>query len=187
MENSGGIQASLAGRYASALFGLARDQQKIDAVGRSLATLSQALLDSKEFAELIASPLVSRDEAGKALGALGATLALDGRGIHVAYQAQQKGTAHAVQMAADVLAGFEGAVLILYGDTPFVTEATLKRMLERLGAADAPGVVVLGSSPDDPLQYGRIVLGKGDRIAIYMPICPEATTVRARSTAGALR
>ncbi|HET9398927.1 MAG TPA: F0F1 ATP synthase subunit delta, partial [Sphingomicrobium sp.] len=36
MENSGGIQASLAGRYASALFGLARDEKQIDAVTRSL-------------------------------------------------------------------------------------------------------------------------------------------------------
>lgn len=77
METSGGIRASLAGRYASALFDLARDQRQIDAVGRSLDTLSQALLDSKEFAELVASPLVSRDEAGKALGALAGTLGLD--------------------------------------------------------------------------------------------------------------
>ncbi len=77
METSGGIRASLAGRYASALFDLARDERQIDAVGRSLDTLSQALLDSKEFAELIASPLVSRDAAGQALGALGGALTLD--------------------------------------------------------------------------------------------------------------
>lgn len=77
METSGGIRASLAGRYASALFDLARDERQIDAVGRSLDTLSQALLDSKEFSELVASPLVSRNDAGLALGALGPTLALD--------------------------------------------------------------------------------------------------------------
>ena len=77
METSGGIRASLAGRYASALFDLARDQRQIDAVGRSLDGLNQALLDSKEFAELIASPLVSREEAGKAFAALAPELALD--------------------------------------------------------------------------------------------------------------
>ena len=70
METSGGIRASLAGRYASALFDLARDERQIDAVGRSLDALSQALVDSKDFAELVASPLVSRDEAGKAFAAL---------------------------------------------------------------------------------------------------------------------
>ena len=65
VETSGGIRASLAGRYASALFDLARDQRRIEAVGKSLDALGQALLDSKDFAELVESPLVSRDEAGK--------------------------------------------------------------------------------------------------------------------------
>ena len=77
METSGGIRASLAGRYASALFDLALSERQIDAVSRSLDTLAQALLDSKEFAELVASPLVSRDQAGLALGALGPALGLD--------------------------------------------------------------------------------------------------------------
>ena len=77
METSGGIRASLAGRYASALFDLARDQRQIETVSTSLDTLSQALLDSREFAELAGSPLVSRSEAGEAFGALGPTLGLD--------------------------------------------------------------------------------------------------------------
>ena len=77
METSGGIRASLAGRYASALFDLARDQRQIESVGNSLEALSQALLDSKDFAELIESPLVSREEAGKAFAALAPDLALD--------------------------------------------------------------------------------------------------------------
>ncbi|HEX6661868.1 MAG TPA: ATP synthase F1 subunit delta, partial [Sphingomicrobium sp.] len=77
METSGGIRASLAGRYASALFDLAREERQIDAVGRSLDMLNQALLDSKDFAELIESPLVSRDEAGKAFSALAPQLGID--------------------------------------------------------------------------------------------------------------
>jgi F-type H+-transporting ATPase subunit delta len=77
VETSGGIRASLAGRYASALFDLARDQRQIESVGKSLDALGQALLDSKEFAELIASPLVSREEAAKAFAALAPKLNLD--------------------------------------------------------------------------------------------------------------
>jgi F-type H+-transporting ATPase subunit delta len=77
VEISGGIRASLAGRYGSALFDLARDERQIDAVGRSLDMLNQALLDSKDFAELIESPLVSRDEAGKAFAALAPELGID--------------------------------------------------------------------------------------------------------------
>jgi F-type H+-transporting ATPase subunit delta len=77
VETSGGIQASLAGRYASALFDLAREQRQIDAVGRSLDALGSALVDSKDFGELVESPLVSRDEAGKAFAALAPQLGLD--------------------------------------------------------------------------------------------------------------
>jgi F-type H+-transporting ATPase subunit delta len=77
VETSGGIRASLAGRYASALFDLARDQRQIESVGNSLDALGQALLDSKDFAELVSSPLVSRDEAGKAFAAIAPQLKLD--------------------------------------------------------------------------------------------------------------
>lgn len=91
--------------------------------------------------------------------------ALKGRDVSIAHQAEQKGTAHAVQQAKDALVGYEGAVLILYGDTPFVEPETLKRMLDRLDGGGGPGVVVLASTPDDPLKYGRIILGEGDHIA----------------------
>ncbi len=77
VETSGGMQASLAGRYASALFDLARDEKQIDAVGRSLEALNQALADSREFDELVISPLVSREDAGKAFAAVAGQLALD--------------------------------------------------------------------------------------------------------------
>jgi F-type H+-transporting ATPase subunit delta len=77
VETSGGIRASLAGRYASALFDLARDERQIDSVGRSLDALSQALLDSKDFAGLIASPVVDRDQAGATFAALAPGLGLD--------------------------------------------------------------------------------------------------------------
>jgi len=91
--------------------------------------------------------------------------ALSGRDVLVVHQAQQLGTAHAVQQAESALAGYEGPVLILYGDTPFVEAETLRRMLDRLDRESGPGVVVLASCPPDPLKYGRIVLGQGDRIA----------------------
>ena len=77
METSGGIQASLAGRYASALFGLARDEKQIDAVSRSLEMLNQALADSRELSQLATSPLVGREDAGKAFAAVAAQLSLD--------------------------------------------------------------------------------------------------------------
>lgn len=91
--------------------------------------------------------------------------ALKDRDAATALQAEQKGTGHAVQQAAQALAGYDGPVVILYGDTPFVQAETLRRMLDRLNGQDGPGIVVLASTPTDPLKYGRIVLGEGDRIA----------------------
>jgi F-type H+-transporting ATPase subunit delta len=77
VETSGGIRASLAGRYASALFDLAREQRQIETVSRSLDSLNQALVDSKDFSELVASPLVSRDQAGRTFAAVAPDLGLD--------------------------------------------------------------------------------------------------------------
>jgi len=92
-------------------------------------------------------------------------VAMNGRGVKVAHQAEQKGTAHAVQQAEQVISGFDGNILILYGDTPFVAAETLTEMMQRLDGPDAPAIVVLVSSPDDPKAYGRVILGEGDTIA----------------------
>jgi F-type H+-transporting ATPase subunit delta len=77
VDISGGIQASLAGRYAIALFELANEQKKLESVGANLAEIGQALADSGEFAELITSPLVGRDEAARAVAAVAEAMKLD--------------------------------------------------------------------------------------------------------------
>ena len=77
MENSGGIQASLAGRYATALFELARDERQLEAVGASLAALKEGLRQSDSLRELTTSPLVGREDALKAVKAVSAAMGLD--------------------------------------------------------------------------------------------------------------
>jgi bifunctional UDP-N-acetylglucosamine pyrophosphorylase/glucosamine-1-phosphate N-acetyltransferase len=91
--------------------------------------------------------------------------AIAGRDVAIAVQAEQKGTGHAVQQAASALEGYDGPVLVLYGDTPFVEAETLRRMIDRLDGEGGPGVVVMASYQADPAKYGRIILGEGDRIA----------------------
>ncbi|HWU94071.1 MAG TPA: F0F1 ATP synthase subunit delta [Sphingomonas sp.] len=78
MENSAGIQASLSGRYATALFELARDSKTLAQVEDSLATVARALAESADFKALTASPLVSRGDAAKAVAAVAKSLKLDG-------------------------------------------------------------------------------------------------------------
>jgi len=75
----------------------------------------------------------------------------------IVVQEPQLGTGHAVQQAEQTLAGFDGDVLILYGDTPLVTGETMTRMLDRLRSPDAPAAVVLASRPQEPLAYGRVI------------------------------
>ena len=77
VENSGGIQASLSGRYATALFGLARDEKQIDAVSASLAKLKAALSESDDLRQLTTSPVVSRAQAAQAIAAAAAAMGLD--------------------------------------------------------------------------------------------------------------
>jgi F-type H+-transporting ATPase subunit delta len=77
VENSGGIQASLGGRYATALFELARDANSLDAVEASLRNVRQALDESEEFRRLVASPLVNRTDAKRTIAAIVPALGID--------------------------------------------------------------------------------------------------------------
>ncbi|MBR2174880.1 MAG: bifunctional UDP-N-acetylglucosamine diphosphorylase/glucosamine-1-phosphate N-acetyltransferase GlmU [Sphingopyxis sp.] len=81
----------------------------------------------------------------------------------LAVQDPQLGTGHAVQQGEAALAGFDGDVLILYGDVPFVPAATMQAMIDRLNAPDAPAVVVLAFEPADAQQYGRVIT-EGDYV-----------------------
>ena len=87
----------------------------------------------------------------------------------IALQEQQLGTGHAVQQALPPLAGFAGKVIVLYGDTPFITAETLARLAEH--PAD---VVVLGFEAADPGRYGRLITGANglERIVEFKDATP---------------
>ena len=76
MENSGGIKASLQGRYASALFDLASEQGFVTAVENDLDTLGDAIAQNADLAALIRNPQVSREDAAKAMDAVSGVLGL---------------------------------------------------------------------------------------------------------------
>ncbi|MDO5605539.1 MAG: bifunctional UDP-N-acetylglucosamine diphosphorylase/glucosamine-1-phosphate N-acetyltransferase GlmU [Paracoccus sp. (in: a-proteobacteria)] len=70
----------------------------------------------------------------------------------IAIQTEQLGTGHAVAQAMPLLDGFSGRVIVLYGDTPFISDETLDKM-----AAHEADVVILGFQAADPGRYGRLV------------------------------
>lgn len=76
MDISAGIKASLAGRYASALFDLAAENGKVTAVEKDLETLGTALRDSADLAALTTNPELARDVQGKAMAAVASELKL---------------------------------------------------------------------------------------------------------------
>jgi bifunctional UDP-N-acetylglucosamine pyrophosphorylase/glucosamine-1-phosphate N-acetyltransferase len=88
--------------------------------------------------------------------------ALNGRGIDVARQEPQLGTAHAALMAKDALAGFDGDVLVCFGDCPMLKAPTVARMTAELEAGAK--VAVLGFRPRDTLAYGRIIADAAGRV-----------------------
>jgi bifunctional UDP-N-acetylglucosamine pyrophosphorylase / glucosamine-1-phosphate N-acetyltransferase len=123
--------------------------------GRPMLMHLLASLDALQPAHTVVVVGSGREQLGQALA---------GRNAVLAVQEPQLGTGHAVQQAEAALAGFEGDVLILYGDVPFVRTETMARLVARLHAADAPAAVVLGFRPADPAAYGRVIAGPDGRI-----------------------
>ncbi len=71
----------------------------------------------------------------------------------IVIQPEQLGTGHAVRQALPDLEGFEGRVVVLYGDTPFIRPDTLAAL-----ASNKADLVVLGFEAEDPGRYGRLVV-----------------------------
>jgi len=85
--------------------------------------------------------------------------AVAARNVSVAVQSPQLGTGHAVLQAKDALSDFDGDILVLFGDAPLVTAATMRRLQAALGSDVA--AVVLGFRPDDAGAYGRVIATAG--------------------------
>ncbi|WFL76507.1 bifunctional UDP-N-acetylglucosamine diphosphorylase/glucosamine-1-phosphate N-acetyltransferase GlmU [Altererythrobacter arenosus] len=123
--------------------------------GRAMIDHLMASVDELAPARKVVVVGAGREQLETALGDRAATC----------LQEPQLGTGHAVQQAQAQLEGFEGDVLVMYGDVPFVRPATMQAMLDRLRGDDAPAAVVLGFEPDEALQYGRVIADGEGRIS----------------------
>ncbi|WP_018632641.1 bifunctional UDP-N-acetylglucosamine diphosphorylase/glucosamine-1-phosphate N-acetyltransferase GlmU [Neomegalonema perideroedes] len=100
-------------------------------------------------------------------------------GAAVARQEAQLGTGHAVLSARGLLEGATGDVLVLYGDSPFVSAGTLRRLIAARRAGAAVGV--LGFEPEAPGGYGRLKLGPDgglEAIVEAKDATPEEAAIR---------
>ncbi len=95
-------------------------------------------------------------------------------------QPEQLGTGHAVMQTRAALDGHGDVVLVLYGDTPFVSLEMLRAMLDDHARADAT-ITLLTFRPSDPARYGRIIRSGSGRvvnIVEYKEATPEQLTIR---------
>ena len=88
---------------------------------------------------------------------------LAGRGVQFALQEPQLGTAHALRQAEPVLTGRTGTLVLLSGDAPLFSAASLRRLIDTHCGANAAATVVTATA-ERPYGYGRIVRTEG-RIA----------------------
>jgi bifunctional UDP-N-acetylglucosamine pyrophosphorylase / glucosamine-1-phosphate N-acetyltransferase len=80
--------------------------------------------------------------------------------VEFALQAEQKGTAHALLSAEKMLA--DGDILVLYGDVPLMTAATLQAFLRAFDASD--GIAFMTTEVERSDGYGRVIVGDAGEI-----------------------
>ncbi len=81
-------------------------------------------------------------------------------------QVKPQGTGDAAKAAAQELEGFDGDVIVMFGDTPLVTSAALESLRTRRTETNA-AIVVAGFRTTEPGAYGRLILdGQGHLTAI---------------------
>ena len=105
--------------------------------------------------------------------------ALADEGVAFAVQTEQRGTGHAVLAAREHLGG-DGDVLVVYGDMPLLTAATLRRLRERRREADA-AAVALTITLENPPDFGRIVRDEQGRVVRVVEVrdaTPEQLALR---------
>ena len=111
-------------------------------------------------------------------------------GAHFVEQTEQLGTGHAAKVAVQSLAGFNGDIIVLFGDVPFISSDIMGAMITRgheVGISQASsehhaenGMVVLGFRPNDPAKYGRLIVdtdGHLERIVEYKDASEEERAI----------
>jgi len=96
-------------------------------------------------------------------------------------QAEQRGTGHAVQVTLPALAGFEGEVLILYGDVPLLRPESVEALRALKAESKAP-LAMLTSPEPLPGLVVRGPDGQVERIVEVTDASPEELTIREGNT-----
>ena len=159
-------EGGLAGRYANALFELARDQKAIDAVSADLASLRRALETSADLSRLVRSPVFSAADHAKALTAILNKMGANALTVKFVLLLAQK---RRLFVLLQIIAAYERLVARSRGETE--AEVTAARALGDSEIAELKSVLKskLGKEPRlhtkiDPTLLGGLVVKVGSRM-----------------------
>ncbi|MGB3738660.1 MAG: F0F1 ATP synthase subunit delta [Pontixanthobacter sp.] len=159
------VRASLAGRYASALFDLASEAGTVSAVESDLTKLSEALRQSSDLRDLTTNPQVGRDQSESAMRAVGGELAiseLTQNFIGVLAQNRRLGDLPRMIVAFHTIAANQrGEVTANVTSAHALSDAQLATLKERLTARE--GRTVKLSADVDPDLLGGLVVTIGSQ------------------------
>ena len=150
----------IAARYASALFDLAKEGGALKALEADAAALSETLSASEELRGVIASPVISRDDQGRALAAIAAKLGLSTLMSNtIALMADKRRLfvlPQFVSQLADLIAEEKGEVTAEVTAARALTATQSKKLAETLKVRVGK-TVKLKTTVDDSLIGGLVV------------------------------
>ncbi len=165
MENSGGITASLQGRYASALYDLASESNSVAKVESDLETLGEAIAQNDDLAALIRNPQVSREASAAAMAGVAKLLKLsDLTGKFLGTLAANRRLPklpETIRAFAAIAAAARGEVTAEVTSAHPLSAAQLKTLGEKLKARQGKDIKIKASV--DPEILGGLVVRMGSQ------------------------
>ena len=165
VENSGGITASLQGRYASALFDLASEKGFVTAVESDLDKLGEAIAQSADLAALIRNPQVSREDAARAMDAVSGVLGLSELARNfigvLAGNRRLSALPDVVRAFAAIAAAQRGEVTAEVTSAHALSDDQLTQLAARLKAREGKEIKI--KTKVDPELLGGLVVKIGSR------------------------
>jgi len=160
------MMAGVAGRYASALFELANEQNQLDEVDRDLGTFQGLLNQSEDLGRLVKSPAFAAEEQERALGAVmdwAAIGATTGNFLKVVTRNRRLFAAEdMITTFRALLARHRGEVAAEVKSAVALTDRQLSELKEKLKAAHGKDVRLDASV--DPSLLGGLVIKVGSRM-----------------------
>ncbi|MBW4710597.1 F0F1 ATP synthase subunit delta [Roseobacter sp. YSTF-M11] len=160
MSEPASISTSIAGRYATAVYEIAKDGKAVKALETDLEALQAALSDSDDFRTLIQSPIYSREEQGAAISAIAQKMDLsDTFANTLALMAQKRRLFVLPQLVAalrDIIAAEKGEVTADVVSAKALTKTQADKLAKTLKASTGK-TVTLNATVDESLIGGLVV------------------------------